>query len=100
MSTTKPQTDPTRLLTHVVLAALVLIGVAVLARRFWPASARTQMGGLKQLALPLHQVDPADWREAARAELQQALQARERRQEEERRMLDSLGEEGRQRVLA
>jgi hypothetical protein len=71
--------DPTRHLTRLVLAAMLLIAVAVLSRRFlFPPLPRTQCpGGLKQLALPLWQLEalaatiPADapGAEAGRADL-------------------------------
>jgi hypothetical protein len=51
--------DPTRHLTRLVLAAMLLIAVAVLSRRFlFPPLPRAQCpGGLKQLALPLCQLE-------------------------------------------
>jgi hypothetical protein len=50
--------DPTRYLTRLVLAAMLLIGVAVLSRRFLfsPLPRAQCPGGLKQLALPLWQL--------------------------------------------
>jgi hypothetical protein len=51
--------DPTRHLTRLVLAAMLLVGVVVLSRRFLsPPLPRTQCpGGLKQRALPLWQLE-------------------------------------------
>jgi hypothetical protein len=53
--------DPTQLLSRLVLAALILTAGVVLSRRFLsPPAPRTQAGGgLKPLAIPLHQIDTA-----------------------------------------
>jgi hypothetical protein len=63
--------DPTRFLTRLVLAAMLLIAVAVLFRPFLsPPMPRTQApGGLKQLALPL-------WELVAHQEMPEALSAK------------------------
>jgi hypothetical protein len=98
---THPKPDATALITRLVLGALALVAVVVLVRRlFWPPEPRSYLGGgLKQLSLQPHHVDPADWRAQAQAELQEALDARDLRHEGVRHRLEAMTAEERQRIL-